>query len=252
LANLSDQIGIELEKTTQVAPLKAQIAEKQKLLTRYEDDRKAMLPKGDNKSAQRLQDLISAAEKVRGTLRALANQQASLTGLKIEVADLRQNRAPAALRSMKERHQPIRLETSEWDRFLLTFSGDVDATVAARAIEIQKRIQSWRGVTPTTPHHTGAFLSETADPERTPLVVLEAEIARLEKLVAADQETARKLAAISKRIAEEVIALERLHEKLADCQGARERAAALAADREQGYVRVFDAVLGEERVLNDL
>jgi hypothetical protein len=34
LANLSDQIGIEFEKSRQVATFKAQIAEKGKLLTR--------------------------------------------------------------------------------------------------------------------------------------------------------------------------------------------------------------------------
>ena len=34
LANLSDQIGIEMEKTKQVAPLKAQIEEKKKLIVR--------------------------------------------------------------------------------------------------------------------------------------------------------------------------------------------------------------------------
>ena len=68
----------------------------------------------------------------------------------------------------------------------------------------------------------------------------------------ADRETARKLGAVSKRIAEEKIALERLKEKLADCKGAQERARGLVADREKGYIRVFEAILGEERVLNEL
>lgn len=252
LANLSDQIGIEMEKTRQVVPLKAQILEREKLLARYQDDRKALLPKGANKNAERLLVLTSSAEKIRGYLRNFANQQASLTSLKAEVADLRQNRAPEALRRTKERHQIVRLEAGEWDRFLLKYSGDVDATVAARASDVEKRAQSWKGVPPAAPDHTGAFLSDAADPEKTPLAVLEAEIGRLEKLVAADRETARKLAAISQRIAEETAALERLREKLADSDGARGRAVALTSDREQGYVRVFDAILGEERVLNEL
>jgi hypothetical protein len=70
--------------------------------------------------------------------------------------------------------------------------------------------------------------------------------------VAADKETAQKLSAVSKRIAEETTALERLKEKLADCEGARDRATNLVVDREQSYVRVFGAVLGEERVLKAL
>jgi hypothetical protein len=82
--------------------------------------------------------------------------------------------------------------------------------------------------------------------------VLEAEIGRLEKLVAADTETANKIAAITKRLTEETTALGHMREKLTDYQGARERAGALVTEREQGYGRVFEAVLAEERVLNEL
>jgi hypothetical protein len=113
-------------------------------------------------------------------------------------------------------------------------------------------VRTWKGLAPTVPEENGAFLSKTADPEQTSLAVLEAEIGRLEKLVSADRETARKLTAVSTPIAQETVALERLREKLTDCEGARDRAVALTAQREQGYVRVFEAVLGEERVLNEL
>ena len=253
LANLSDQIGIEMEKSRQVAQLKAQIAEKEKLIFRYQSDRKNLLPKETNKKGERLQELVAAAEKVRSYLRYFANQQASLVGMKSEVQDLRQNRAPEALRSMKERYQNIELEAADWDRFLLNYSGDVDAVVAKKAEEAERRAQSWKGTTPTSAvDESGTFLAETTDPAKTPLAILEAEIGRLEQLVAADKETARKLSAVSKRIADETTALERLKERLADCEGASERAKGLVVDREQGYLRVFDAVLGEERVLNEL
>ena len=67
----------------------------------------------------------------------------------------------------------------------------------------------------------GAFLAKEAELESTPLAVLEAEIGRLEQLVAADRESARKVAAVSRRIAEERNAIASLKEKLADCRGAR-------------------------------
>ena len=253
LASISDQIGIEMEKSRQVDPLKAQIAEKTKLIARYEGDRKGLLPKDTNKTGERLQELVAAAEKVRGYLRYYANRQSSLVGITNEVQDLRQNRAPEALRLLKERYQNIGLEAADWDRFLLKYSGDVDDIVTTKAGETEASVRSWKGTTPTSAVDTsGAFLSTTADPANTPLAVLEAEIKRLEGLVAADKEIARKLSAVSKRIAEEKAALERLQERLADCEGAHDRARALVVDRNQGYVRVFDAILGEERVLNEL
>ena len=253
LAGISDQIGIEMEKSREVKPLKAKIAEKEKLIARYESDRTSLLPKESKKTGERLQELLGAAEKVRGHLRNLANRKASIAGVRNEVQDLRQNRAPKTLRAMIDRFRNIGFDDVEWSRFLLEYSGDVDGVVVVKAEEVEEHTRAWKGQRPSVKvDDSGAFLAKTADPTRTPLAILEAEIERLEKLVAADRETARKLGAVSKRIAVERNALERLKEKLADREGAQDRAEELVVDREDGYVRVFEAVLGEERVLNDL
>ena len=252
LANLSDEIGIEIEKSRQVTPLKAQIVKKKKLIARYQGDRKNFLPKGTNKTGARLQELVAAAEKARSYLRYFANQQASLVRLNNEVQDLRQNRAPEALRSMKERYHNIKFKATDWDRFLLKYSGDVDGIVTTKVQAAEKSATSWKGKTPASAvDGGGTFLSET-NPARTPLAVLEAEIGRLEKMVVADKQTAFKLSAISKRIAEETAALDRLKERLVDCEGAHDRTTGLAVEREQSYIRVFNAILGEEHVLNRL
>ncbi|MHC2357812.1 energy-coupling factor transporter ATP-binding protein EcfA2 [Sinorhizobium meliloti] len=253
LASISEQIGAEIEKTRQIASLKSQIEEKKKLVARYQGDRKNLLPKGPNKTAERLQEIVVAAETVRGYIRYYANQQVAVVGVRNEVQDLRQNRAPDVLRSMQERHQRSGLEDDDWKRFLLTYSGDVDESVTKKATEAQRGMTSWRGTPPTAPvDDSGSYLRDTDKLAKMPLAVLEAEIDRLEKLVAADKETANKLSAVTKRIAEENTALDRLTEKLKDHEGARERADALVADREQGYVRVFEAVVSEELILNEL
>jgi energy-coupling factor transporter ATP-binding protein EcfA2 len=253
LADISDQIGIEMEKARQVAPLKAQLAEKEKLIRAYSADRKRLLPKGEDKTAERLEALIEAAEKVRANLRYFSARQASLTGLKAEISDLRQNRAPGMLRQTKEQHQRAGLSPTDWERFLLAYSGDVDSVVQAKTADTEKNLLGWKGtVPPKVIDATGAFVGVDADLTRLPLSVLEAEIARLEKLVAASKQTAAQLALLTKRIGEETAARDRLKERLTDCEGARERAEALTADRESGYMRVFEALLAEESVLDEL
>lgn len=108
-------------------------------------------------------------------------------------------------------------------------------------------------MTPSAPvDESGPFLGPMDVPEKMPLATLEAEIARIEKIVAADNETAKRLAAVSKRIADENTVLQSLEEKLKDFEGAHDRATSLVSEREAGYVRVFDAVIAEERVLNEL
>ncbi|MFP6708635.1 MAG: hypothetical protein VCE75_21920 [Alphaproteobacteria bacterium] len=62
MASLSDQIGMEMGKSRQVDPLKAQIDEKQKLIARYNGDRKDLLPKDAGEMAERLQEVLAAAK----------------------------------------------------------------------------------------------------------------------------------------------------------------------------------------------
>jgi len=70
--------------------------------------------------------------------------------------------------------------------------------------------------------------------------------------VSIDRDTASKFAALSKRIVEESATLNSLREKLADCEGANERAKTLVQERQAAYVRVFEAILAEQTVLTDL
>ncbi|MDE0420042.1 MAG: AAA family ATPase [Gammaproteobacteria bacterium] len=253
LANVSDQIGIEMEKAREVNQLQAKIDEKEKLVARYEKDRNALLPKGDKKTSEWLQELVAAAEKVRGYLRALGNRRASIVRVENEIRDLRQNRAPEGLRVMKENYKNLGFNEAEWERFLLEYVGDVDGVVTAKSKEVEKSTNEWKGKKPAAAlDGSGAFLAKGSDLARTPLAVLEAEIERVEQLVAADRESARKVAAVSKRIAEERNAIASLRERHADCKGARGRAEMLVGEREEGYIRVFDALLAEEGVLNEL
>ena len=253
LATISDQIGIEMEKSREVSQLKLHVKGKERLLAGYLRDQKALLPKEPSKTGDRLQKLTAAAEKVQGYIRFYTNQIATLKGIKGEVADFRQNRAPAELRAMKEKNNLSGLKPPDWEQFLLTYSGDVDDLVEARAAEAERRVNQCKGIATTKPiDDSGAFIREDADLEKTPLAALQAEISRLGGVLLVDQQAAKKLAAITKSIARETAELDKLKTRLEDCEGAKDRAKALVTDRESGYLRVFNAVLDEERVLNEL
>jgi hypothetical protein len=253
LANLSDQIGVELDKARQTASLQAQVSEKAKLIERYEADRKALMPKTPSQAASRLLALREAADVVRGHIRAFSNRQATLTSLASEVKNHRQNDAPANLRALQVRHQRAGLSDEQWARFLLDYAGDVEAAVAGKSTETTTNIAAWKGTTPTAPvDASGSFIAATADISRTPLAVLEAEIARLEPIVALDVDSAKRLSALTKRIGDETSTLNGLKERLEDFNGAKARANALVVEREQSYARLFDAIVAEEAVLANL
>lgn len=252
LATISDQIGIEMEKSRQLAALKDQISAKEKLIAGLVRDRDALLPKVTGKTGDTLKELNIAAETVRGYLRSFANRQATLLGLKGEVSDVRRNQAPETLRKLKERNKPAGLKDDEWDRFLLTFAGDVDGSLRDQVASVEKALAGWKGKRPDVPAYNGSYIKPETQLDKLPLAILEAEIERLGGVLLQDQATAKRLQALNQRISEENTAVAQLREKLEDYTGAKGRAVMLVQAREDGYRRIFDAILNEERVLQEL
>lgn len=253
LADLSERIGMDREKQTQIPAIRSSITEKTGLISRYKSDRAKLVPKGREERAKRLEALTEATETVRGYLRYFAKQRQSLLSLKQEVHDHRTRKGPEALRQSKVHYEAAGLKDPEWERFLLEFKGDVDAAIAAYQVQNERDTKAWKGSPPTVDADLNtALISDDAKLDEQPLALLEAEIARVQHLVNVDKDTISKFVAISKRIDEETVALVRTKEKLADCEGAEARIKEAQLDRESAYVRVFQSVASEQDVLTAL
>lgn len=253
LADISDRIGTELEKIKLVAGLTKQVEEKIKLVDGYTKDRSKLVSKGSEARVKRLVELAAASDKVRGYLRFYASKEQSLLAIKDEIGNLRAHGAPEALRKMSERHRASALKSEEWQPFLLDYKGDVDTAIASHVANARKGTAEWKGTSQVAVSDpSAALIPDDAVLDRQALALLEAEIARIEKLVSVDKDTANKFAALSKRITEETAALARLKERLVDCEGAKERVKALVQERELAYQRVFDAIVVEEDILREL
>lgn len=253
LVVLSDRIGTELEKHRQVSGLESSIGQKTKLIEGYVNDRAKLVTPGSEQRVGRLTELTAAAEKVRGYLRHFAGQEQALLALQDEVKDLRQNQAPESLRARQSRHAASRLKDDDWKDFLVDFTGDVDAQITTHLAECKRRALDWRGVAPQVlSDPNAAYIADGVDLATLSLAPLNAEIERLQKLVAVDTETQRQFQLLSTRIVQEGAQLEALKEKLVDAKGAEARVRDLLDERAAAYTRVFEALTAEEQVLRDL
>src|SRR5262249_42738918 len=149
-----------------------------------------------------------------------------------EIGHHRTTAAPEALRRMSERYRASALKMEEWQPFLLDYTGDVDSTITNHLASARKGAIEWKGKPLVAARVEPALIPDDAVLDRQPLGLLEAEIARLEKLVSVDKDTANKFGALSRRITEENAGLVRLKERLADCEGARGRVVELVQERE--------------------
>lgn len=253
LANLSDEIGAELEKTKKVQSLTKQVNEKRLLIRRYEDDQKALMPKKPSTASKRLAELMKTVEPKRQALRSFKFQETSLRNLEGDISEVRDNMAPAHLRDLENKHEKTPLKETEWKGFLLDFSGKVDETVNEHSIRIKSQIEELKGNKPKKHDDVSiAFIEDDVDLGTVSLELLEAEISRLQTVVTSDQVSAKKLQTVARNIQTENAALQKLEEQLADSEGASERARTLVSERREGYERVFEALLSEESVLNQL
>ncbi|MGL9623658.1 AAA family ATPase [Bradyrhizobium sp. U531] len=252
VAQISERIGTELEKEKLIATYEGQVAQKKKLVDAYTADRAKLVSAGSEKRAQRHTELAGAANQIRAKLRQFAGQRQTFLAMQDEVKDLRRNQAPEALRQAQSRHTHSGMSAEQWASFLLDYKGPVDNDLAGYVKWVDGEIAKLKGTTPTPSDPNMPYFRDDADLSTLSQAVLEAEMARLEKLVSADKETQRRYTSLSGSIATETAALQTLADKLKDAQGARDRARDLHTQREEAYGRAFDALVAEQTVLEDL
>lgn len=252
VSQISERISTELEKEKLVASYAAQALQKQKLIDAYTADRAKLVSPGSEKRVQRHTELTKAVTLVRTKLRQFVAQRQTFLALMDEVKDLRRNQSPEALRQAKARHPQSGMSAEQWTAFLLDYKGPVDSDLAGYVKWVDGEIAALKGNAPASGDPNTPYFPDDTDLSTLSQAVLEAEMARLEKLVSADKETQRRYTVLSGNIATESAALQTLNEKLKDAQGAKDRALELQTQREEAYGRAFDALVAEQSVLEEL
>lgn len=252
--SLSDAISSEREKRGQIVPLTSKIAQKEKLLKGFEDDRKKLVTtKGTEERANALSVIFDAIEKVNRNINFFVAQKEALLSLQDEVEGFRIYTAPENLRDTKASYAAAHLEDSDWAAFLQQYSGDVDAALKAKIEHAGKQSDLWRGTPPTpTADKKRPYLAEGADPKKSSLALLEAERDRLQGLIEIDEDARRKLVNLTQRIASENTDLEVARGVLKEAKGWSERSKEHDKNRRLAYIRVFRSVIAEEEILNQL
>ncbi|WP_438810766.1 TrlF family AAA-like ATPase [Sphingobium chlorophenolicum] len=252
VAQISDCISTELEKEKMAATYESQAAQKKKLVDAYTADRAKLVSAGSEKRAERHTELAGAANTLRATLRRFTARRQTFLALQDEVKDQRRNRAPESLRQAQARHTNAGMSDEQWSEFLFDYTGPVDDDLAGYMRWIDGKIAELKGTAPEPGDPNKPYFPDDTDLTKLSQAMLDAEMARLEKLVSADKDTQRRYTALSGNIATETAALQTLTDKLKDAQGARDRAKELQRDREVAYGCAFDALVAEQAVLDAL
>ena len=253
VGQLSNRVSIEVEKHQSIEWLKNQIKQKTKLINAYTADRSKLVMKGSEEQVRRHAEIGAVAEKISLKIRRLGNRRRTFVAMQDEVRLTRTGTAPEMLRQARARHSASGMTDKQWSSFLMDYTGNVDSDLASYVawadseIELLKGAAPPDGATPSTP-----VIARDAELGMLSLAVLQAEMARLEKLVSADKDVQRKYASLSATLTKEGAARQTFQERLTDAAGALDRARQLRIERDQAYGSAFDAITSEQTVLERL
>lgn len=249
IAAISDRIAEEFEKEGLVAALGNQAAQKRLLIAGYNADLAKLVVKGTEAQAQRHAALNQAAQALNAKVQRFANQRRTFLAMQDEVKSMRATKAPEMLREAQARHAGSGLDAKQWDEFLLNYKGNVDGHLAGYIVWADQQIAAILGVPPPPSYSNVALISDSADLDTIQLATIQAEMARLEQLISADQVVRGRYVALSTRIGQENSALLAIDARLADAQGAAVRRKDLQTERDAAYGRVFEAIVSEQKAL---
>lgn len=258
LVKALDGLSEERAKKAGLAVIEKDRDEKKAAILKDQNDRRSLVPKGDELRAKRCEEISEAANQKRQVLDAAKLKLQTLLELQAEVKDFRDRRAPEIHADFKDGFREAGLSEGDWKHFSVVFSGDVDSTLLRLVADARKAVKSVEGPSDTDPPIQDdpdsllVLIPDGTDLTKPTLSLLERELARLTALVNTDGTNRKRYNLLTEKITKAGTALEKVTKQIASAQGADERIKELQAVRKAAYQGVFEAVIDEESELKTL
>jgi hypothetical protein len=226
--------------------------EQQRTLVRLENETNELTRQGARGSVDRLGVVSGVLERRRVELQAADRRMTALRALKDEVGIARDSKFPRHLSGLRDRYRDARLTDGEWETFNIAFTGDVDTVVEAA---LQTERDAYRIVAGAPDADRGVpsldDLSEGQLAGRS-VAELSADQQRLQHLLGLDQVRTNKLRSLNDQSARTRALILRLEAEIKSAEDADQQIVELTDRRFGHYATYFDALLEEERQLQEL
>jgi ABC-type lipoprotein export system ATPase subunit len=258
LRKASNDLTAERVRKAGLTALVKERDDKDKALQQDKRDRTLLIPKGNEERAKRLELVTQAAEHRRQLVERAQRRVQTLMHLESDVADFRDRRAPELLGEMQKERQDTGLSADEWNLLNVDFVGDVDSLLKARKADARALVGRLQGPADSDPavrpdaDPTVPLIADDADLSKQTLSLLEREVARLNQLVGADQNKVKRYAALTDKINKAETSLGKIDEQIKRAREADEKIDALIQLRRTSYQGIFEAIVEEERALDQL
>lgn len=231
--------------------------EKSTQIEKDKNDRKLLIPKGQEGRTARLEAVTHALEQKQQIAAGVKLQLQALTGIQADVRDFLDNEIPNWIAGLKEKRNNAQLSEQEWKDFNVQFSGDVGLLLQNKIAEANKRLAVVEGHVrviedPEKVDLTVPLIPDSVHLVDQPVTLLQRERDRLQKLVGIDEQNARRYKALSEKISKAEVALAKVVTEIDRANKAEDALKLLRSERNAAYQGVFNAVSNEQIELANL
>lgn len=252
IRRMSEHISKELEKEHLKDIFEKEVTEKKTQIRRYEVDLQKLTTIGSDTRVERYRELQRVIQEKRRKRKQFNVQKRALLNLRDEVNSMRRTGALEMLRECQRRNPDSGILSEDWVAFMLDYKGPVDEILEQYIDGVDKQIVNLVGQPAELARDEDSDLPNNADLSTLALQVLEEEIVRVEKQLQTDRLVQNRYSELYSVLSRERNNLEKLESRLEDASSAADRRRTLQKNRSDAYERVFDAIVAEERELNEL
>lgn len=148
IARVSETLTAEQARKDGLPALTKDREEKHRVIVKDEADMKALVPKGNEARAKRLDELSEAVDAKRAQVLKAKVRLEALQHLTADVKRLREEQLPGLIDGLRLEREEAALSAADWEQFRLRFAGDVDAVLTQRVQEIRRLLRSLEGEPP--------------------------------------------------------------------------------------------------------
>lgn len=250
-----------LEERIQKAGLPALIKdrdEKKRLLDKDKKDRSSLIAKGNEVRAARHEAIALAIDQKRQKLDTAKRTQQALKLLQNDVVHFRAHESHSLLSELMQEREEANLSFTEWNAFLLRYTGEVDTLVEQKLKAVEQVIVKIQGLPivpdadPGEPDLAIPLIAADAILSDQSLSMLSLELERLGGQIGTDNANAKRFRELSDKITKAETALGKIEKQIVHINGADDRITEFLNARKQAYQGRFEALTEEENELNFL
>lgn len=249
----SQELTHERIKIINLPGLKKRFSDKEAFITTDKTNRQKLVTTGGNTKVTEFEKLSAALDKCAGLLDQAQRKKQALNELKQEAGKARASTFPNYTKKLFDTYSRSGLTPNQWKGFEVDFRGDVSKLLDEEILKAEQAILTIKG-TPLniTQFNEISLLKKDVPLEKLSFEVLTQEVARLKHLIGVDSERGKQFTRLSEKIVKDQAELEKLKKEINDAEGSTDRSKKIQETRKQAYKEVFEAIIEEEKQLNEL